>query len=130
MKTLSNRVALASWLLLLQATGIHASCFSLKNFRSPKTKQKNKKSPHYYAKLRGTFKSLWTLNRGLFTLKRFNLTMATLFSKYWCSEFLMKQIFGQRFIIFEKMRYRGQLLLKLRAIEVATSIHRIWSRST
>ena len=39
MKILSNKVALASWLLLLQATGIHASCFPIKNFRSPKTKQ-------------------------------------------------------------------------------------------
>ena len=32
----------------------------------------------------------------------------------------MNQIFGQRFIMFEKLRYRGQLLLKLRAAEVAT----------
>ena len=38
-------------------------------------KKKTKKSPHYYANLSGTFKSLWTLNRGLFTLKRFNLTV-------------------------------------------------------
>ena len=35
----------------------------------------------------------------------------------------MNQIFGQRFIIIEKVRYMGQLLLKLRAVEVATSIH-------
>ena len=35
----------------------------------------------------------------------------------------MNQIFGQRFIIFEKLRYMGQLLLKLRAVEVATSVH-------
>ena len=33
----------------------------------------------------------------------------------------MNQIFGQRFIIFEKCRYRSQLLLKLRAVEVPTS---------
>ena len=38
-------------------------------------------------------------------------------------EFLMNQIFGQRFIRFERLRYRGQLLLKLRAVEVATSFH-------
>ena len=31
--------------------------------------------------------------------------------------------FGQKFIIFEKVRCRGQLLLKLRAVEVATSFH-------
>ena len=30
----------------------------------------------------------------------------------------MNQIFGQSFIIFKKMRYRGQLLLKLRIVEV------------
>ena len=41
----------------------------------------------------------------------------------WHFEFLMNQIFGQSFIIFEKLRYRGQVLLKLRAIEVATSFH-------
>ena len=29
----------------------------------------------------------------------------------WHLEFLMNQIFGQRFIIFEKLRYMGQLLL-------------------
>ena len=38
-------------------------------------------------------------------------------------EFSMNQIFGQRFIIFEKMRYRGQLLLKLKDVEVATLFH-------
>ena len=32
---------------------------------------------------------------------------------YWHLEFLKNQIFGQRFIIFEKLRYRGRLLLKL-----------------
>ena len=48
----------------------------------------------------------------------------------WHLEFLMNQIFGQRFIVFKKMRYRGQLLLKLRAVEVATSFHWISSRST
>ena len=35
----------------------------------------------------------------------------------------MNQIFRQRFIIFGKLRYKGQLLLKLRAVEVATSFH-------
>ena len=30
----------------------------------------------------------------------------------------MNQIFGQSFIIFEKLRYRGQLLLKLQVVEV------------
>ena len=29
--------------------------------------------------------------------------------KCWYFEFLMNQIFGQRFIIFDKLRYRGQL---------------------
>ena len=48
----------------------------------------------------------------------------------WHLEYLMNQIFGQRFIILEKLRYRGQLLLKLRAVEVATSFHWISSRST
>ena len=43
--------------------------------------------------------------------------------KCWHFKFLMNQISGQRFIIFEKLRYRGQFLLKLRAVEVATSIH-------
>ena len=38
-------------------------------------------------------------------------------------EFLMNQIFGQRFTMFEKLRYRGQLLLKLQAVEVTTSFH-------
>ena len=32
---------------------------------------------------------------------------------YWHLEFLKNQTFGQRFIIFEKLRYRGRLLLKL-----------------
>ena len=44
-------------------------------------------------------------------------------------EFLMNQIFGQRFNIFEKWRYTSQLLLKLRAVEVATLFHWILSRS-
>ena len=29
----------------------------------------------------------------------------------------------ERFIIFEKLRYMGQLFLKLRAVEVITSVH-------
>ena len=37
----------------------------------------------------------------------------------WHLEFLMNQIFGQRFIILEKVRCSGQLFLKLRAVEVA-----------
>ena len=49
---------------------------------------------------------------------------------WWHFEFSMNQIFGQRFIVFGKLRYRGQLWLKLRAIEVATSFHWILSRST
>ena len=48
----------------------------------------------------------------------------------WHLESLMNQIFGQRFIIFEKLRYMGQLLLKLLAVEVATSADWISSRST
>ena len=36
---------------------------------------------------------------------------------------IFNEIFGQRFIIFEKLRYRAQLLLKIRAVEVATSFH-------
>ena len=47
---------------------------------------------------------------------------------WWHFEFLMNQIFGQRFIIFEKWRYRSQLLFKLRAVEVATSSD--WMPST
>ena len=31
----------------------------------------------------------------------------------------ISQMFGQKFIIFEKLRYRSQLLLKLQAIEIA-----------
>ena len=50
--------------------------------------------------------------------------------KCWHLEFLMNQVFGQRFIILKKMKYRGQLLLKLRAVEVDTSFHWISSRST
>ena len=41
----------------------------------------------------------------------------------WHLEFAMNQIFGQRFIIFQKLRYRRQLLLKLRAVEFAASFH-------
>ena len=41
----------------------------------------------------------------------------------------MNQIIGQMFIIFEKWRYRSQLLLKLRPDEVATLFHWISSRS-
>ena len=48
----------------------------------------------------------------------------------WHFEFLMNQISGQRFNIFEKWRYRSQLLLKLRAVEVATLFHWILSRPT
>ena len=48
--------------------------------------------------------------------KTIPLHLAAPFGKKYCRhlEFLMNQIFGQRFIIFEKVRYRGQLLLKLR----------------
>ena len=42
----------------------------------------------------------------------------------------MNQLFGERFNILEKVRYCGQLLLKLRPVEVATSFHWISSRST
>ena len=35
----------------------------------------------------------------------------------------MNQIFGQRFVIFENLRYRGLLLLKLQAVEGATLFH-------
>ena len=35
----------------------------------------------------------------------------------------MEQIFGQRFIVFEKLRYMSQLLLKLRAADVTASFH-------
>ena len=38
-------------------------------------------------------------------------------------EFLMNQISGEIFSIFEKWSYSSQLLLKLRAVEVATSFH-------
>ena len=41
----------------------------------------------------------------------------------WHFEFLMNQLFGQRFIIFEKLRYMDQLFLKLWAVEVAPSFH-------
>ena len=37
-------------------------------------------------------------------------------------EFLMDQILGQRLIIFEKLRYRSQLLLKVRVVGVASSL--------
>ena len=37
----------------------------------------------------------------------------------WHFEFLLNQISGQKSIIFAKFKYRGQLLLKLRAVEVA-----------
>ena len=45
-------------------------------------------------------------------------------------EFSMNQISWQRFIIFEKLRHRGNLLLKLQAVEIAASFHWISSRST
>ena len=48
----------------------------------------------------------------------------------WHFEFWRNQIFGKRFIIFEKLRYRSQLLFKLRVVEVATLFHCISSRST
>ena len=48
----------------------------------------------------------------------------------WHFEFSMNQIFGQRFIIFEKLRCRGLLLLKPRAVEVTTSFHWMSLRST
>ena len=41
----------------------------------------------------------------------------------WHFEFPMNQLFGQRFIKFETLRYRNPLLLKLRAVKVATSFH-------
>ena len=72
MKILSNRVALAFWLLLLQATGIHASCFPPQKL--PLTQNKTKKITPPLRKSQRHIKSLWTLNRGLFTLKHFNLT--------------------------------------------------------
>ena len=34
-----------------------------------------------------------------------------------------ESIFGQKFIIFEKLRYMVQLLLKLQVVEVVTSVH-------
>ena len=45
-------------------------------------------------------------------------------------EFLMNQIFGQKFIIFEKWRYRSQLLLKLLAVEFGAFFQWISSKST
>ena len=39
-------------------------------------------------------------------------------------------MFGQSFIIFEKLRYMGQLLLKLRAVEVATKSWKLFGPST
>ena len=41
----------------------------------------------------------------------------------------MNQIFGQNLGIFEKLEYMSQLLLKLRAVEIATSFYLILSRS-
>ena len=38
-------------------------------------------------------------------------------------EFLANQIFWQNFMIIEKLMNRGQLLLKLRVVEVATPFH-------
>ena len=49
---------------------------------------------------------------------------------WWPFQFLMNQIFRQRFIIFDKWRYRSQLLLKLLSVEVATSFHWITLNST
>ena len=42
---------------------------------------------------------------------------------WWHFEFSMNHIFGQRFIIFGKLRNRVLLLLKLWALEVVTSFH-------
>ena len=41
----------------------------------------------------------------------------------------MSQIFGQSLIIFQKLRYRCQVLLKVRAVEVGTSFYWISLRS-
>ena len=52
--------------------------------------------------------------------------LAAPFSKKKIDEILrssMNQLFRQRFIIFEKLRYRGELLLKLWVVEVATMFH-------
>ena len=38
-------------------------------------------------------------------------------------EFAMNQIFVQRFIIFEKLRYSSKLLLKLQAVKVGISLN-------
>ena len=46
----------------------------------------------------------------------------------WHLEFLINQIFGQSFIIFEKLRYMGQLLLKLRADKVGTKSWKLFGR--
>ena len=60
------------------------------------------------------------------SLKKWKIcvSLAIFFQNINCGhfEFWMNQIFGQSFIIFEKLRYRGLLvlLLKLRAAEVAT----------
>ena len=47
----------------------------------------------------------------------------------WHPEFLMNQIFGQRFTTFETMRYSCSVMLILRAAQVATSFHWLSSRS-
>ena len=65
-------------------------------------------------------------------MKKLSFFWQLLFLKknYWHFEFLINHIFGRRLIIFEKLRYRSELLLKLRTFEVATSFHWISSKST
>ena len=64
-------------------------------------------------------------------MKHFCFFGGSFFKKYcWHLEFLMNQIFGKWFVISDKVRCSGQLLLKLRAVEVTTSFHWISSRST
>ena len=41
----------------------------------------------------------------------------------WDFQFFIFQIFEQRFVIFEKLRYMSQLLLKLQVVKVATAFN-------
>ena len=86
--------------------------------------------PHFLESPQGSFKIRqnsyqWghpLRNNGPWKIWKICVFWRLLFQKTncWYLEFLMNQIFGQRFIISEKLRYMGQLLLKLRAAQVAT----------
>ena len=70
MKIISNKIILASWLLLIKTTKMHAFYF----FKLFRCFTANKKSPHCYANLKGTLNRYEHVTKVRLRYNVFNLT--------------------------------------------------------